>query len=316
VPSRASQIDPRGAFPQSSFKNTPLEHIETLLISFMQTLFGYLPVGSYHWTDDETTEIHFSSNAPIHVKHIGQRPAVTLTCGPIQFVSVGLDDMTGYHFDTGQKEKTVLVTGTMSINCSAKVPIQSRQIAWIIWEHVWLLREILLRAGFFDIGRSMMIGATTSAEQIIVSDQGDEWVNTPLLCPFQFSRTSSFTPLGQHMVAGIEASVRAFQQRASSQGVPTAAGTDLPFSWTATPPPSFAPAASDARGGTPTPGGFPSSLPLARHPLNPSQLVTVRIARGTRVGARYVQQLPALPITEAGVEQSPLLVTDPQRVKV
>lgn len=316
MPSRVSQTNPRGAFPQSSFRNTPLEHIETLLISFMQGLFGHLPVGSYRWTPDETSEIHFAASAPVHVKDIGQRPAVTLTCGPLQFLSVGLDDMTGYHFDTGQKEKTVLVTGTMSINCSARVYLQSRQIAWIIWEHTWLLRELLLRAGFFDIGRSMMIGATTSAEQIILSDQGDEWVNTPVLCPFQFSRTSSVTPLGQHIVAGIEASIRAFQQQASSQGVPTAAGTDLPFAWTASAPPAFAPNASDARGGTPNPGVTSSGLPLARHPLNPSQLVTVRIARGTRAGVRAAQQLPALPITEAGVEQSPLLVTDPQRVKV
>lgn len=231
-------------------------------------------------------------------------------------VSVGLDDMTGYHFDTGQKEKTVLVTGTMSINCSAKVPIQSRQIAWIIWEHVWLLRELLLRAGFFDIGRSMMIGATTGAEQIIVGDQADEWVNTPVLCPFQFSRTSSFTPLGQHIIAGIEASIQAVQQRIYGQGVPTAAGTDLPYAWTASPPPAFAPEASDARGGTPNPGVTSSGLPVVQHPLNPAQMVTVRIARGTRVGARFAQQAPALPITEGGMEQSPLLVTDPQWFKV
>lgn len=308
MPSRTNQTDPRGAFPQSSFKYTPLEHIETLLISFIQTLFSYAPIGGYHWTPTETSEIYLSASSPVHVKEIGVRPAVTLTCGPIQFVSVGLDDMTGYHFDTGQKEKTVLVTGTMSINCSARVPIQSRQIAWIIWEHVWLLREILLRAGFFDIGRSMMIGATTGAEQIIVSDAGDEWVSTPVLCPFQFSRTSSFTPLGQQMVAGIEASVRAVQQ-AQVDGVPMAPGTDLPYASKFSPPPAFAPGASDAHGGTPNPGVSSSGLPIVPHPLNPSQMVTVRIARGTRIG-------PRLPITEGGVEQSPLPVADPQWFKV
>jgi hypothetical protein len=273
-------------------------------------------VGGYHWTPDETSEIYLSAAGPVHVKEIGMRPAVTLTCGPLQFVSVGLDDMTGYSFDTGRKEKTVLVVGTMSINCSARVPIQSRQISWIIWEHIWLLREILLRAGFFDIGRSMMIGATTSADQIIVGDQGDEWVNTPVLCPFQFSRTSSFTPLGQHMVAGIEASVQAAQQRLTGLGVPTSGDPGLPYASSATPPPPFAPAASDAHGATPQPGMSPSGLPIVPHPLNPSQMVTVRIARGTRAGSHFVQPTPAIPITEGGVEQSPLPVTDPQWFKV
>lgn len=316
MPSRASQTDPRGAFPQSSFKYTPLEHIETLLISFMQRLFSFAPVGNYHWTPDETSEIYFSSSSPVHVKDIGLRPAVTLTCGPIQFVSVGLDDMTGYHFDTGQKEKTVLVTGTMSINCSARVPVESRHIAWIIWEHVWLLREILLRAGFFDIGRSMMIGATTGAEQIIVGDQADEWVSTPLLCPFQFSRTSSFTPLGQQVVAGIEASIQATQYKLASLGAPTSSNSDLPYGATFTPPPAFAPGASDAQGGTPNPGVSSSGLPLVPHPLNPSRMVTVRVARGTRAGVYPPLPPQVLPITEGGVEQSPLPVTDPQWFKV
>jgi hypothetical protein len=316
VASRASQTDPRGAFPDSSFKYTPLEHIETLLIAFIQRLFSFAPIGCYHWTPDETSEIYLSAASPVHVKDIGQRPAVTLTCGPIQFVSVGLDDMTGYHFDTGQKEKTVLVTGTMSINCSARVPIQSRQIAWIIWEHVWLLRELLLRAGFFDIGRSMMIGATSGAEQIIISDQGDEWVSTPLFCPFQFSRTSSFTPLGQQIVAGIEATIRAVEHRVHSLGAPTSPNSDLPYEVTATPPPAFAPAASDAHGGTPTPGVSPEGLPIVPHPLNPSQMVTVRIARGTRAGSRLPPGSSVLPITERAVEQSPLPLTDTQRFKV
>lgn len=316
MPSRVSQTNPRGAFPQSSFKYTPLEHIETLFISFIQGLFGSAPVGCYRWTPDETSEIYLSSAAPVHTKNIGLRPAITLTCGPIQFVSVGLDDMTGYKFDTGQKEKTVLVTGTMSINCSARVPIQSRQIAWIVWEHVWLLRELLLRAGFFDIGRSMSIGATSGAEQIIVGDGADEWVATPLLCPFQFSRTSRFTPLGQEMVGHIEATIQAAQRGFMNQGVPVADGVGLPYAATSTPPVSFAPNASDAHGGTPNPGGSSDSLPLQPHPLNPSQMVHVRIARGTRAGSRVQQPLPAIPITESAVEQSPLPVTVPQFFKV
>jgi len=316
VPSRTSQTNPRGAFPASSFKYTPLEHIETLLLTFIQRLFGFSPVGAYHWEPDEMSEIYISSASPVHVKDIGQRPAVTLTCGPIQFVSVGLDDMTGYHFDTGHKQKTVLVTGTMSINCSARVPIESRQIAWIIWEHLWLLRELLLGAGFFDIGRSMMIGATTGADQIIVGEQADEWVNTPILCPFQFSRTSSFTPLGQQVVAGIEASLQLVQQQHQSLGAPTSPNTDLPYAATSRPPPGFVPGASDVHGGTPNPGVSAEGLPIVPHPLNPSQMVTVRIARGTRAGSRVIQPPPALPITEGDVEQSPLPVSDPQLFKV
>lgn len=316
MPSRTSQTDPRGAFPQSSFKYTPLEHIETVLLTFIQGLFGYAPPGSYHWTPEETSEIYLSSESPVHVKDIGQRPAVTLTCGPIQFVSVGLDDMTGYQATTGQKEKTVLVTGTMTINCSAKVPIQSRQVAWIIWEHIWLLREILLAAGFFDVGRSMSIGATTGAEQVVFGDQGDEWVVTPIFCPFQFSRTSRFTPLGRRVAAGIAASVQLVHNRYAGLGVPTSPGADLPVAVASTAPAPFAPTASDARGTSPNPGGAGAGLPVVPHPLDPSRMVTVRIARGTRAGTYHTPPSHSLPITEGHVEQSPELLPDPQLFKV
>jgi hypothetical protein len=287
------------------------------LLSFIQGIFAAAEPGCYHWSPEEDqSEIYLSAATPVHVKEIGQRPAVTLTCGPIQFISVGLDDMTNYKFDTGQKEKTVLAVGTMSINCSARLVVPSRQLAAIIWEHIWLLREILLRAGFFEIGRQMGIGATSNAEGIIAGDNADEWFTTPIICPFQFSRTSRFTPLGQRIIQSIDASIQAAQQRLTGLGAPMAPGTDLPYALNKYSPDAFAPSASDARGATPDPGGDVSRLPLLPHPLYPGQLVRARIARGSRAGVHINQPEASIPIDGGTVEQSALPVTDPQLFKV
>jgi hypothetical protein len=288
MPSKVPTTNPAGAFPEDSFKYSPLEHARSLFVGFFQGLFSAAPIGAYHWEEDSnSTEIYISNENPIHAENIGQRPAVSFTRGPVQFYSLGLDDMLDFDMRTGTKKKSVLVPGTMVINCSSRVSLECERIAWVCAEQLWMHREQLMQAGFFEIGRQPAIGSPSPAGSIIVADSGDEWYVTPVTCPFQFYRTSQASPLGKNILEEITLSIRLKLRAINEQnlrvgghcGPIEAAGANLPVGVQGYRPPAFAPLASDVYGNTPVPGATAPVLLTAPHPLNPAQRVVVRASR-------------------------------------
>jgi hypothetical protein len=275
------------------------------------------PRGAYHWDPNEDiTEIWISDENTLDAEKIGMRPAISFTRGPVQFFTLGLDDMAGYKFDTGQKTKSVLVPGTMSINCCSRNDLESEQLAWIVAEQLWMNRDLLMQYGFFEVGRMPVIGAPSQAGSIIANDEGKEWYATTVSCPFQFYRTGTLTPLGQAIVNGISLQLGAVPAAAqASQGYPYDP-SGHPYQVDTTHPSRFT-QASDVGGHTPDPGNVPKGPKTVPHPLNPAQQVTVRgvypfqnPVRPPSINGR------AIPITEASVEQSPSSLEVTSTVKV
>lgn len=257
-------------------------------MGFFQGLFLASPPGAYHWTEsDDTTEIYISGEGQVKASVVGVRPSISLTRGPVQFYTLGLDDMLAYDLRTGKKKKSVLVPGTMTVNCSSRVPIETENIAWTCAEQLWLHRELLMRAGFFEIGRMPVIGAPSAAGSIVIAEEGDEWYVTSVSCPFQFYRTSQFTPLSvpyvREIVMRLRTRIPGVQQQAHSfggyGGPPGTTAGGLPDEIERLLPPPFAPAASDVYGNTPNPGFGVPTMQRVPNPLNPAQTVLVRSAR-------------------------------------
>jgi len=285
MPSRLTSTNPLGAIPGSSFKYTPLQHLRWLYCRFIQGLFFGAPRGAYHWEPSEDmTEIWISDENTLDAEKVGMRPAITITRGPIQFVTLGFDDMLGYSFESGQKRKGVLVPGTMSINCSSRNDLESENLAWIVAENLWMNRDMLMQYGFFEVGRSPSIGSPSAAGSLVQNDNGKEWYVTTVTCPFQFYRTGQLTPLGQQIVAGIETHLTTGSPPVGSTGYPYDP-SGIPYGIEGQRPPAFSPA-SDAYGGTPRPGAEPPALPTVPHPLNPAQQVTVRRVLPFQTGRR------------------------------
>lgn len=288
MPSRVHEITTSGGFPGSSFKYTPLQHVRVLILGFLQGLFAEAPPNSFRWSpDDQVTELVIRDENPIHVETIGMRPCVSLTMGTINFYSLGLDDMFSYDVALDRKVKVVLIPGTVSINCCSRVPIEAHNLAWIIAEHLWLLRELLLKAGFFEIGRNISVSPPSPPGSVIAADAADEWVCSTVSVPYQFNRKSAFTNLGHRIANNIRLQV---EQRLPAvdqgRGGPAVAGHELPVLVTESFPPSFAPNASDVYDKTPDPAGTRTySLPVAPHPLNPAKLVVVQTVRPYRPSA-------------------------------
>lgn len=292
MPSRVTKTSAQQAHPLSSFHTTPLTQVRVLYNSFAKVLFRARPPGNLHWAEDESTEIYITDEVPIGADIVGMRPCISFTRGPIQFYSLGIDDMMGHDLRTGKKTKSVLVPGTMSINCSSRNAIESENIAYWLAEHLWLLREQLMGLdGFFEIGRQQQVSSPSSAEGVISGDSGREWYCTTVTSPFQFPRTSQFTPLNRQIVSEISMQVstrlQQLQCRGVGQGPAASPNADLPQNLQVSPGPSFFPEASDARGRTPDPGGLlPPTPSLAPHPLNPAVTVSVRTTHPYRAAVR------------------------------
>lgn len=315
MPLKVPTTSPDGAFPEDSWKYSPLEHVRSLFVGFFQGLFQAAPRGAYHWDPvDDLSDIYISDENTVHVETLGQRPAITCTRGPVQFYSLGLGDMAAYDPQTGTKELAVLVPGTMTVNCSSRVPLECERLAWICAEQLWLHREQLMAAGFFEVGRQPAIGAPSPAGSIISGDMADEWSVASVTCPFQFSRNSQFSPLGKHIVRDLGLSIRTRLEHVNQQlvtsgghgGAPASPYVDPPYGVERHYPPAFAPQASDVYGAEPVAGQRAPVQRTVPHPLNPAQRVTIR---SSRPNAPAVQ--PAgmggrpLPLSTPRMEESP-----------
>lgn len=307
MPSKVHETRASSGFP-GSFRNTPLFAIRKVFVRFCQGLFAAAPPGCWHWTDEEgseNSEIFISDESPIQPEKVGQRPAISFTRGPVQFYSLGMDDLLFYRQDIDKKTKSVLVPGTMSINCMSRVDIEADNIAWVVGEHMWALRDLLIGNHlFFEIGRQLVIEPPTPAGSLVADDQGDGWFVSTVAMPFQFHRTTSRTPLGKEIVRSVELSLNTQNKPVRSLGPPLQSH-EYPVGVQNCFPDTFAPDASDVHG-SPDPAGLkPRFLPKQPHPLNPAKIVVVRTVYPSRQGLRTRVQRPApVPISDPCVKES------------
>lgn len=288
----------------ATFQNTPIEALRNLFVGFCQGLFAEAPPGSFHWDEDpQATEIIIQDESPTKEEVMHKRPLITLTRGPMQVYGFGLDDMVQYDAATGKKTKSVLIPGTMTVNCCSRVQIEAENIGWIVLEHIWALRDILIQNGLFDAGRNCQIGAPTPAGSIIAGDGGDEWTCVPVTVPFQFYRTTAVTPLNKPIIESIENRLSIGALGRVRNSGPPAPGHNGHLQVQLCPPGSIT-GAQDERGRTPNAGEpKPYFLPKQRHPLDPSQTVTVKSVRPYRPGLRPPHST-GVPFSDPCVEQS------------
>jgi len=313
MPTRIPRTEPRGAGePRSNFSINPLQHVRYLYAVFVQGVFYSLPRGSFHWEESlQDTEIVITAESPLQLGTLNDRPGITFTRSPVSFFQLGFDDMLLLDAKTGKKTKSLLIPGTMVINCCSKNDLESEQLAWVTAEKIWLLRDLLMQQGFYDIGRSLQVGSPSQAGAIVQGDGADEWFCTSIVSPYHFYRTSSFLPLGRPILHEIDINMRA----EAPPLVQVANGTVNPYGLPDVfPPPPFAPGAENPNVRT---RDNPNGLPLVPHPLNPNILVSVRSSRADRTGVRPPSiNGHVLPIASDCVEESVGSTASTTRVKV
>lgn len=294
MPLRTQTTDEQGGFPESSFQYNALQHVRWVYARFVQGLFWYSPPGSFHWEPNpDDSEILITGENPVDIDKANTRPVVTFTRGPIQFYSLGFDDMVGFDFRSGAKKKSVLLPGTMSINVCSRNDLDSEHIAMIIAEHLWLLRDLVQREGFFDIGRNLQVGSPSPAGKLVTGEGAKEWFCTTVLSPWHITRTSQVTPLNK-------AVLNAFDINLTQQTTPNPDNSPV----TGLPQVDFGVDSSEG-------------VPKVRHPLDPSRTVTVKQVRPYSPAVRPPSiGSSVLPNTSTVVEESEPRVGITVKVKV
>lgn len=275
----------RNGVAESSFRFNPLEHVRNIYVRFAQGVFAAAPRGTMHWEADlEDTEIVITGESPIHVSALGHRPGVTVTRGPVLFQSLGFDDMIKFNFNTGAKMKSVLIPGTMTLNCCSRSDIESERIAMILAESLWGHRDQLMKLGFYDIGRGLRISSPSPPGAIISGDTGDEFYMTSVLSPFHFQRTMQVTPLGRPVLEDAGLALDLSERPVSSAGPAESTSGSMPYQIDNT----YENATCE-------------DLPKVPHPLDPTQRVTVRsvtpyspAVRAPSIGGRLLLSRPCV----------------------
>lgn len=199
-----------GLPPFDALGEEPLYHFTRIYVLFLQGLFKQFAEGSYKWSDDDhLTEIVLTDQCPIPRDRIEQRPAIVAMRGPAQFANMTLDQMRTVDSRTGAKERTDLVSCTMSLNCIAKMGVEAQRIGWIVMRHLRDFRVMLQRAGFHQLGDNLSMGPESPPGTIISGEGDTEAVMVTVYSPFFFQWTEKVTPLYAPLAQGIEAHIRA-----------------------------------------------------------------------------------------------------------
>jgi hypothetical protein len=214
--------------------------------------------------------------------------------------------MLAYNMASGAKKKTVLIPGTISINCCSRVPLEAEQLAWLVAEHLWMLRDVMRKWGFYDVGRNLAIGSPSPAGSIVQNDGGDEWYVVTITSPFQIGRISQSTPLGQRIASSVEITLGGKLEGRRPEGIPYTDRPEMPYAIDKLLPSDDVPAVGgsvDVQKGESSIASH--SVVKMAHPLNPNVQVTVRAARpGDPVFSPPCIYGRAIPITGRPVEES------------
>lgn len=198
--------------PSSSLVNwaeQPLLLIRKICLSFMQGLFAQAEPGSFHWEPNlEETELVITDESPIKLDVVGKRPCISTVRGTVAWGKTSIDEMQSSNLATDQRQHTDLVSGTMTINCCSRESLESEYIAWIVANHSWLLRRLVIKhTPVHEFGRGQVVGAPSPAGAIVSGDSEGSWICTPIQIPFFLQISGKVTPLNLTMLRGIEANL-------------------------------------------------------------------------------------------------------------
>jgi hypothetical protein len=115
-----------------------------------------------------------------------------------------------------------MISGNMTFNCISRVAEEAEQIAWLVSRHFWILRRILQKCGFHDIGQRTSIGSVSPPGALIAGDPG-EIRNVPTTVPFHFQWTESVTPTNLILLEQISTTVEVLSPRIN--GAPASSRT-------------------------------------------------------------------------------------------
>lgn len=182
----------------------PLYFCTRIFLTFLQGLFEQFPEGHYRWAEDEKlSEIAITDQVPIPRSRVEQKPQLVTMRGPAEFANLSLDQMRKLDSRTGEKERTDLISCTMTINAIAKNGVEAVRIAWIAARHIRTFKTLIQRHGLHQVGDKVTVGPE-SPPGSFVSEPDPEWVMVSVFAPFHFQWTETVRPLAAPLLRSME----------------------------------------------------------------------------------------------------------------
>lgn len=174
-------------------------------LTFIQGLFEVQEPGSFRWDEHlQDTEIVVTDETPLRLDVCGKRPGISVVRGPVRWGQTSLDEMQKTDLVTGSKQKTDLLPGTLSVNCCSRADLETEYLAWIVANHMWLLRSLFMYyTKIHEFGRGISIGSPSPAGAIVSGDNEGEWICTTVQIPFHLQVYGKVTPQ-QKLIQAIE----------------------------------------------------------------------------------------------------------------
>jgi len=183
----------------------PLFYFTRVYLLFLQGLFEQMPSGSYRWQQDEKlSEISITDQVPLPRENVDKIPAIVTMRGPANFANLSLDQMRNIDLRTGAKERTDLVSATMSINVIAKNDVEAQRIAWIVARHIRTFKTTLQRCGMHKVGDELQLGPISPPGALVSGEAEAELFMVTVYSPFHFQWTELVTPLNAPVLRSIE----------------------------------------------------------------------------------------------------------------
>lgn len=167
-----------------------------LYVQFLQGLFNWMPPGTFHWEPDaETSEIVIRAQAPLDMKTVGKRPAITVVMGPHQYGGIGMDNLLKYDMNTGERIRTDLLSGHLIVYCIANSDIIAMRLGHLVAHHTRDSQRLLeSKGGFHSIARpSPSMNSPSPPGQLIMGDP-QSLIMVQVNIPYQIQWTWSNLP--------------------------------------------------------------------------------------------------------------------------
>lgn len=167
-----------------------------LYVQYLQGLFNFMPKGSFHWEPDkEVSEIVIRAQAPLDLKTVGKRPALTVILGPYGFANLGIDNLLTYNPKTGARVRTDLITGHLVVYCIANNDVLAMRLAHLVTHHTRINQRLLeSEGGFHSIARpAPTVNSPSPPGQLVMGDPG-QLIMCQVNVPYQIQWTWETTP--------------------------------------------------------------------------------------------------------------------------
>jgi hypothetical protein len=191
-----SRVFTRQTRPSIARGDNPIVFATRLYVQFLQGLFNFNPMGSYHWEPDrELSEILITAEAPINMDVAGKRPALTVVMGPYNYQGLGIDNMLSFNMNTDRRVRSDLISGHIVVYCLAETDIVTQHLAHLVIQGTRVNQRLLEgRGGFHQISRPAPSANSPSPPGALVAGDPKGLVMIQVNIPFTLQWTWATTP--------------------------------------------------------------------------------------------------------------------------